>query len=148
MCLILDANIVHHVFPLPSPDFRPINRALLMKRARLAYGGRLTLEYNRIDWFRRLLVQLDRSGVAFQCDSGLVNAETARLERSGLCVSDDPHIIALAAVSRIRLLCSNDHDLHADFKNRALLNPPGSVYQNSTHKHLLLEHCGGVEGTE
>lgn len=56
--------------------------------------------------------------------------------------SDDPHILALALVSGVRLLCSRDTALHADFKNPRILRPAGSVYQNRRHRHLLRAHRG------
>ena len=68
----------------------------------------------------------------------VVNAEESLVVSTGLCVSDDPHIIALARVSGARTLCSNDNNLHTDFKNQRLLSHPrGGVYQNANHGHLL-----------
>jgi hypothetical protein len=58
------------------------------------------------------------------------------------CVSDDPHIIALALESGARFLCSLDQDLHTDFTNPQLVNAPrGHVYQNVAHEHLIRRHC-------
>ena len=37
-----------------------------------------------------------------------VEAETASVAGTGLCVSDDEHVIALARASGARLLCSED----------------------------------------
>ena len=42
--------------------------------------------------------------------------------------SDDPHILALAQIGGARLLYSDDQPLHGDFKNAALLDPPGAIY--------------------
>jgi hypothetical protein len=39
MCLILDSDIVHKVFPLPHTDFRPVFRALMEGSAKCVYGG-------------------------------------------------------------------------------------------------------------
>ena len=50
--------------------------------------------------------------------------------------SDDPHIIALAKVANVRLLVSDDKNLHKDFK--AIIR--GSIYQNSSHAGLLTKH--------
>ena len=49
--------------------------------------------------------------------------------------SDDPHIIALAIVAKVKLLVSGDKDLHDDFKNHPSIK--GKVYQNQKHKKLL-----------
>ena len=72
-----------------------------------------------------------------------VEAETASVAGTGLCVSDDEHVIALARASGARLLCSDDQLLHADFRNRELISGPrGAVYQNANHTHLLRHRQG------
>lgn len=142
MCLIIDSNLVHAVFPLPSPAFSPVHNALLTGRARIVYGGQLTREYRQIRSFWRLLLQLDRQGRARQVSDNHVHAETERIRRSGLCCSDDAHILALARVGRVRLLCSEDNNLTTDFRNhRILANPRGNVYRRAEHAQLLRRHC-------
>lgn len=39
--------------------------------------------------------------------------------------SNDPHILSLALASQAKVLCSNDGDLRADFKNKEILPPMG-----------------------
>jgi hypothetical protein len=124
MCLIIDANVVHKVFPTPSEDLGPVLKAIFEGRARVVYGGELSREYQRTDAFRRFLLRLDQQGSARQVADAKVDAETRRLVESGACVSDDPHIIALAIVGAVRLLCSEDDDLATDFTNPALLRKP------------------------
>lgn len=142
MCLIIDANVVSLVFPAPSEDFRPVHEALISGKARFVYGGKLTQEYAAIRSFRRLLLLLDQRGSARQVADATVNAEAERLRARNLCRSDDQHIVALARVSGVRLLCSNDQDLSIDFKDATLLSrPPGSVYRRAEHAHLLRKHC-------
>lgn len=145
MCLIIDANFVHHVHPTPDANGTPIRQALLIGRARLVYGGKLSQEYRdgSVE-FRRWLVRLDQAGRARKVPDADVNHVTEELVRDGTCVSDDAHIIALARVSSVRLLCSSDAALHTDFTNHSLLSPRGSVYQRDEHVHLIDEHCGGV----
>jgi hypothetical protein len=142
VCLIIDANVVSSVFPAPSPDFLPVHRALIAGKARLVYGGKLTQEYAAVKSFRRLLLLLDQRGSARQVSDVAVNAEANRLLALDLCRSDDQHIVALARVSGVRLLCSNDKDLSDDFKNVTLIShPTGSVYRRAAHAHLLRKHC-------
>jgi len=142
VCLIIDANVASSVFPTPSEDFLPVHRALVAGKARLVYGGKLTEEYAAMKSFRRVLLLLDRRGGARQVSDAAVNAEAERLRAQGLCRSDDQHIVALARIGGVRLLCSNDQDLSTDFKNVALIShPPGSVYRRAEHAHLLRKHC-------
>ena len=143
MCLIIDANVVHKVFPHPTSDFAPVHSAVVGGGARIVYGGKLTREYEKMTSFRRYLLRLDQQGRARQVPDAKVDAETARVACAGRCVSDDPHIIALALVGQVRLLCSEDADLETDFTNTALLRKPrGNVYKRAAHAALITKHCG------
>ncbi len=142
MCLIIDTNFVHRVYPTPDAHGRPIVQALVGGVARLVYGGELGREYGRMTEFRRWLVALDRAGHARKVPDAAVDLATQQLEQGGGCGSNDHHIVALAQVSGVRLLCSNDGQLHADFTNPALLNTPrGQVYQTAAHAPLITQHC-------
>lgn len=141
MCLIVDANVAHVVLGRPAhEDSLPITR-WLARGGRVVFGG---------ENFRELLkcggaviarlVELERAGRARNVDKtqpGEVEAETREVSSS--CLSDDPHVVALARVSGARVLASRDAALHADFKNKALIDHPrGSIYQDASHAHLLL----------
>jgi len=118
MCLIIDVNIVHKVYPTPKAEFRPVYTAISNRKAKIVYGGELTHEYERIEWFRRLLLRLDQQGSTLQVPNAPVNAETETLRQSGICLSDDPHILALARIAGVRLLCSEDNLLSDDFRKQ------------------------------
>jgi hypothetical protein len=142
MCLILDANIVHKVFRSPSADYRPVQKALAGRRATLVYGGGLRREYVKMGWFRSILRRLDQAGAARILPDNEVDACTRSVVRAGGYRSDDPHILALALVAGVRLLCSEDNDLSADFTNGAIIRRPrGNVYCRAGHARLLQKHC-------
>ncbi len=143
MCLILDVNIIPQVFPVPSGDFEPVFEAVTSGHVKLVYGGKLTREYERIGWFRKLLVILDRQGSAVQVSCSMVDDETETVTSCGHCVSDDQHIVALARIGKARLLCSNDDALTTDFRNPVLISKPrGKVYKRREHANLLRIKCG------
>lgn len=143
MCLIIDSNVVRETFLHGHQDFAPIYQSIMSGMARMSYGGKLTREYLQSHAIAKKLVQLDRAGRAKKENDALVDAKTVEVQKSGLCVSDDAHIIGLALVSGSRLLCSRDNALHQDFTNPALVfKPRGSVYQNPDHAHLIRRHCG------
>lgn len=142
MCLIVDANIIHKVFPSPSADHRPVQQALTGLKAMMVYGGQLRREYLQIRWFRTFLRRLDQTGAAKVFPDDEVDARTEAIRRAGGYRSDDPHILALAIVTNVRLLCSEDQDLSTDFTNREIIRDPrGSVYRRAEHAHLLRKHC-------
>ena len=143
MCLILDANCLHKVFPSTDKEFLPINLALTTSSAKLLYGGtKLLAEYKRVDSAWRMIVALDKAGRTRKVTDAEVDALESKLEATGQLQSDDPHVIALAKISGARLLCSHDKNLHTDFTNPHLLQPRGNVYQKACHKELIRHYCG------
>jgi hypothetical protein len=139
--VIIDANLVTLIFrEPPHEDFLPVFNWLHdeQRDGRLVFGGKLAVELNQVRGARRYLRALLQAGRAILIPNGEVSIEEKRVIRTGLCKSDDPHVIALARISGARTLCSCDKDLHDDFKNRRLISRPrGSVYQNPRHVHLL-----------
>lgn len=147
MCLIVDTNVAHKILLRgDDPDFQDVHARLFAANqpaAALVYGGRLALEYARNDSIRRIVLALERNGAAIRVNDNVVELETDWVTASGLCQSDDEHIIGLARAANVRLLCSHDRALHADFTNKALLgNPRGKIYQSRRHRPLLREFCG------
>ena len=61
-------------------------------------------------------------------DASEVSARADQVQSEGACGSDDPHVIALAQVSRARPLYSNGRRLRRDFKNPGSIDPRGRVY--------------------
>lgn len=109
----------------------------------VVYGGKLAKELFRVEAARRSVLELKRSGRAFQIDNQQVENEEQVVIQMGMCQSNDSHIIALARISGARTLCSSDGDLHEDFKKKQLIDKPrGCVYQNSGHIGLL-KHTSG-----
>ena len=146
MCLIVDNNIVRRVLIVQNdPDFGEISRALFTGQpypARLVYERRLRAEYETNTEVSFQFLVLVRAQRAILAPDAPIQAEMDALQESGLCKSNDLHILALARVTGVRLLCSLDQPLHTDFTNAALLSKPrGKVYQNASHSHLLRRAC-------
>lgn len=140
--LIVDNDVAHLVFlPCDDVDYAHIRTRLLGASEagfQIAYCYILAEEYSSNEAVRRILVNLDRMGRAIRADDAAIEAAMGSLRDQDLCRSNDIHIIALAQASGARILCSHDHALHADFKNKRLVdNPRGKVYLNPKHNHLL-----------
>ena len=142
MCAILDANVVHEVFsndrpPAGTAFFNRINPGYL----RLVVGGKLLDELSQNRICREWIQQATLAGIVRTFNDQAIAAQCTVLQRSGLCMSNDLHIIALAQVSGARLLYSNDRPLHRDFRNRMLINHPrGKVYSTYTGGQLRNSH--------
>ena len=148
MCVIVDANVAALVFrEKPDPDFAPVLDWLSSPRTKgcVVYGGHLEEELTKRRDTRVRLLTLSRTGRAILCSRERVDEAERWAKATGLCRSDDSHVIALARVSGARTLCSRDRDLHADFKNKTLVdNPRGAIYQNPSHRRHLrhTRSCG------
>ncbi len=147
MCLIIDANTVHKVFPSPTAAYEPIAKAVANGTARIYYGGELAREYMVIEWFRRYLRALDQKGSARFFPTSKVDAKELELQQRNCCRSDDSHVLALALVSGARLLCSEDNLLCDDFRDcQIIANPRGNIFRSAKHVHLLRRHCTNQAG--
>ena len=144
MCLIIDTNVAPLALCDPAhPEFEPVHRSLFgagRPEQNLVYGGALASEYDKSGRISHAVEELRRAGRAWREDDADVDRET-EVVRSG-CQSNDPHIIGLARVSGVRLLCTRDHSLMADFKDTGLVpKPQGKVYTQKGNQHLLAEEC-------
>lgn len=149
MCLIIDNSVRDRVFFKPDDrDFQDLHSCLIgdgLPAVRIVYGGELRREYLKSKEVMKQLVELDRKSRARIVSDAQVDEATAVLKASGLCRSNDAHVIALAKVGKVALLCACDKELKRDFKTKALIDKPrGKVYNRKSHKELLREFCGGL----
>lgn len=144
MCAIVDANVVSEVFGT-NPSEAGKRFFLWVENnvnGRLVVGGKLRKElYNSSPKFRKWAQQAQLSGNMRIENEGQINLREEELREASECVSNDPHIIALARASGARLLYSNDKKLRQDFKN---LVDGGKIYStlktrkfSKSHKTLL-----------
>lgn len=146
MCLILDNNSVHRVLlKQDETELLDLKQALLSPNdisVRIVYGGKLREEYETNADVRRVVATLDKAGRARKIPDNAVDLATQSVVSGNLCKSDDPHIIVLALVANVRLLCTQDKMLMDDFTNKEILKTPrGKIYTNGKHTHLLREAC-------
>ncbi len=143
MCAIIDANVAHEVFGSNLPPAGEEFFAWLNKGSgRLVVGGRLLeeLETGSRD-FRKWATEVALAGKMSIVNKSEVDAKTEQIRNEGSCTSDDPHVIALAQVSRARLLYSNDRNLQKDFGNKKLIDyPRGKVYSTHENKNFMPAH--------
>lgn len=141
MCLIVDADVAGLVFANPPhADFAPVADWLHNPRKDgcIVFGGQLREELERVRRASSYLLELNRAGRARLVPDAAVTAEEDCVSASGLCDSDDWHVIALARVSGARTLCSHDRALQRDFRNHRLISGPrGSIYKRPEHERLL-----------
>ena len=131
MCAIVDANVAHQVFSQKARPEAGIEffKWLSAESGRMVTGGENWRELRQTSaraWMQQALL----AGRIRLLDETKVDARTKELGAE--CVSDDPHVVALAQISGARLLYSNDLGLHQDFGNKDLVNRPrGSIYSTN-----------------
>ena len=112
------------------------------RRGKLVVGGKLREELAANQNFRLWLSQAVQAGRARILDDDKVDSVTSDVLAEDVCRSNDPHVIALARISGVRLLYTNDKLLNDDFK--AIIRG-GLIYTTrlsketvtGTHKSLL-----------
>lgn len=145
MCAIVDANVASHLMGrnLPEAGARFLDY-IESGRLTIVVGGKLRQELFQTP-LRTFIQQAILAEKARSVEDVEVDRQAGEIEQSGECVSDDPHIIALARISGARLLYTNDRDLQQDFKNPSLIDRPrGRIYTTlrseqfrSSHRDLL-----------
>ncbi len=130
MCAILDASVVSEVFgEKSSPAGKGFRNHLDMGKLSLVIGGQLTSELNENKYFREWSGKAAQFGIVHKYDDKEISTRAKKLSESKICKSNDEHVIALADISKARLLFSNDQNLHDDFGSKKLIdNPRGKVY--------------------
>lgn len=136
MCIILDANCFSKLVDHTNDDMKPVRDWLEKRNGRIIYSD--THKFKQ-EWQGRektyLLNIWGFVGKLKRVDRQQVEAEANRLKSTRTLNSNDEHIIALARVTEVKVLVSDDKKLHKDFKNRNLVG--GKVYQQARHRHLL-----------
>ena len=143
MCAIVDANVAHQVFGRDRPQAgERFYEWIESGKGPLVVGGRLYLELlGSSEEFRHWAQEALRDGKMVRRNAAVVNEREREIEEDGICLSDDPHILALAQVSGARLLYSNDSALQDDFKNHLLIKQPrGKVYSTRVHTRFTRSH--------
>ena len=148
MCAILDTNAVPHVFGRDRPEIgQRFFEWIHSGSGRLVLGGRLREELNKTgarEWLKQAIL----SGRVREVADEKVESKAVLITDGRLCVSNDPHVIALAQASGARLLYSNDYQLTKDFKKKTLVDGPrGKIYPvpangkfRKSHRQLFRRH--------
>jgi hypothetical protein len=138
MCVVVDAN--------KAADFckqeRPYLTALLKwvnSGGRIASGGRLEIELYKVQAMKGLLVEWSRSGKLIRVSLEKIAGREALVRDQ--CVSNDPHVVALAIESRARIIVTEDSDLIRDLKNTQLMGARRRIYkENAANPNRIDRH--------
>ncbi len=130
MPIIIDANRASE-FSVPiEPTAFLILKSAAKRDAKVAVGGKLLKELAKTP-LSALLVEWGRLGCLIRVGNKEIESEELSIN-SKSPVSNDVHVLALAILSKSRLLYTEDENLIKDFKNDKIIFPSGKVLKRKT----------------
>ena len=132
MCMILDINMWPDFFN-KKKNMQPVHKWLEKQNGKLVYSDHKLFQKELTQNQKTILEKYYQSGKARFISETQVEQTIAILQKNNQFQSNDIHILGLAKADQVKVLCTKDKNLHADFKN--ILG--GSIYQNAKHQHLL-----------
>jgi hypothetical protein len=133
MCIIIDTNMAGD-YASNKEYLGPIKNYLL-KGGRVVISDTLFREYPAS--FKNVVVELKRMGRISQfVDRPLPASVCERM------ISNDHHIVGLVRISRVRVVCTKDHELIVDLKNSNVVPKPRcKVYRQPSARRVLVGCC-------
>tara|TARA_R110000823_G_scaffold315677_1_gene449424 strand:+ start:10811 stop:11278 length:468 start_codon:yes stop_codon:yes gene_type:complete len=145
MCLIIDVNSIPSVFDEKASDhenFLPIKSWIYEGKGKIIYGGSTFLgELGKLERYRRLFQLLSDAGSVVVLDKSEVDRHEDEVKKSMKRDCDDPHLIAIARVSKCKVICTKDAraDKHIKDKNNYTKDscPPKIYRTKRSAQHLI-----------
>ncbi len=124
--------------PSAAREFR---RRVDKSKLLLVIGGKLKRELIRNSNFKIWYGAALSVGRIRNVSDNEVEKETENLKKSAVCHSNDQHVLALAKVSKARLLYTSDQNLMDDFRNVNLIpHPKGKIYKTPSSGAFTEHH--------
>lgn len=145
MCIIVDTCCLAPVFDVECkdhPNFKSVLDWIVNGKGKFLYGG-TTYEKELKHRFASLLKEFTKVGKARALPKDDVDAyEKALKTKVADKDFDDPHLIAMVAVSGCKLICTTEKRAVPYLKNQKLypqhIEPP-KLYSSSVNKNLLCD---------
>jgi predicted nucleic acid-binding protein len=148
MCIVIDTCALSVVFKSTDSAFAPVRKWILVGKGKMVFGGSTyTAELSKVGSILRFVAELSRQGKTVVLDKSAVDdAEKVIKEMEQSADFDDPHIVAIARVSRCRVVCTLDKRSDKFVRDRRFYAKGSrpSIYRAISHSHLLCE--GNIVG--
>jgi hypothetical protein len=148
MCIVIDINAISCVFNEENSchnEFKPVNNWILKRNGKIVYGGKSYInELKKLPSYLNLFSRLNSMGKVVKLNDDKVNEEQERIKPMvNKTKFNDPHIIAILAVSKCKVVCSNDKESFEFIHNSALypkgVKPP-KIYSKKSCENLLVDN--------
>ena len=129
MCVIVDANQLGKFIKPNAPPGIVRLREWVERRGKIIYptSGQCADELHSHGEAKKKLAEYVKKGKAKVVDGQACEDAAREFEKQGIN-SNDAHILGLAKVARVTVLCTEDEDLKGDFKR---LIDGGKIYPNN-----------------
>lgn len=147
MCVIIDTNSFHCVFDKSSQEhkeFEPILKWIIDGKGKIVYGGTKYIEeLKQTPKYLKIVGQLNRISKVVRLSTESVDNYQNNIEKQLKHKDfDDPHLVAIAYISKCRIICSNDKRAYP-FLDKKLFYPNNSprpkIYSSYRNANLLSE---------
>lgn len=109
MCIVCDINVLPDIFNSKENEFTPVKEWIFNKRGKFVYGGTSYLrELSRMGKFLKILKYLGDKNKTVVLDKDDVNFMEVKVKSKVDRNCNDPHLIAILAISGCKLVCSKD----------------------------------------
>jgi hypothetical protein len=148
MCIVIDTNTLSKVFKASDKkhlEFKPVLDWIVEGNGKIVIGGSKFHDelFTNIGWFRKLFLLLKGLNKVVVVDAHTVDAHQKAIEAKKIHKHfDDPHLVALLAISKCRVICTNDARAIPFIQNRMLYPkraPLPSIYSQRGNANLLCD---------
>jgi hypothetical protein len=144
MCIIVDTNVFSSVLDPESSDqnFKPIHDWIFSGNGKMVYGGKKYMEeLTQSSKYVKIFNSLSRAGKTIHIVDAEVDDFQSKIEKIITDADfDDPHLIAIVAISGCRLICTKDSRCHKFLKIKEIYPKKSGVpkfYHNPSQRHLI-----------
>jgi hypothetical protein len=136
MCVVIDANKAADFCNQHHPYLKTLLR-WVNSGGRIASGGHLERELFKVQAMKGILTEWSRSGKLVRISADKVSAREAVVKQH--CVSDDPHVIALAIEAKAHIVVTEDKKLIVDLRNKQIVGHRRRIYKENSASPMRID---------
>ncbi|AMS29007.1 hypothetical protein AEM38_05205 [Hyphomonadaceae bacterium UKL13-1] len=137
MCIVIDANQGGNIGRADQPHVKVLLK-WIDDGGRVATGGKLEEELNKVGRMNGLLSEWQRAGRLYRVSKQKIEARVAKL--GAVCKSNDKHVIALTIEAKAKIVFTADAELISDLKNREILDFKCRIFKGNDRSPGRVEH--------
>jgi hypothetical protein len=137
---VCDINILHDIFSTSENDFTPIRKWIDEGKGKFVFGGTSYLkELERARKYNKILIEYGKKRKVVLIPKEKVDLKENEVKSKVAMRCNDPHIIAILAVSGCKLVGTKDQEAQEFLQQSDLypFSPRPKIYSNKKNANLL-----------